>query len=566
MRYVPALTLAFVLCGTSVAIAQSLRLLDLPVVTREAAMPAPITEEPVEIPEIQSDSDFTGGFKVNQTALEIGLKSLGAPHIGSRAIPPQFWLGADAQTLKSLMLRLKRSNDPALMQLVRDALLAETVLPRGSNDQDFLYDRALGLFQLGWYDDAERLMQVAPVVTPELQEIRNRIALYTFDETRLCPRPENSNDQIQSQKQEIFCLLKAGKNAEADLQTKLLQEIAPEVREDGFTSLVNMILLQETTRPQETELVIAPEPVHLLLARMGKITPHFPIDAILTPQIQAMLIDMPTLGIDQRLAHAEAAYAASSIGIDDLQRIQFARTFREAEHDSALTLLQQFPSPNSRALLIQVLSENPDRAELVIAGLQHDLYEQMLDSLMAYLPIQPSWPLARAHLAVQNFAKAKASSPEPANRMEEWNFQTEHWPLLQVINAQTPAEPIDEQEAFLESLIIDEDVMEPATTHDPWHVWSNTNPAPSQHKGVITALLPSLGVLPPDLPEPEGISGDPEDYGEALLNIALHLSLPNTELEPNQVRNALYGLESMGFGDVAQAYAARRLALLLAPV
>ncbi len=551
--------LAVGLFAREMAVAQTIDLFELPMAERKEPVLIKVEEKAISI---QSDSDFTGAMTIQQSGLKADLKSLGAPHPGSREIPPQLWQGSDAQTLKILMQRLKRSNDPALMQLIRDVLLAETVLPQGSNDQDFLHDRVQGLWNLAWYDDAERLMQIAPEITPQLAEIRNTIALQTFDEAALCPRPENPDDSIRSKKLEIFCLLKAGKNAEADLQTKLLQEIAPEVRRDGFTSLVNMILLQESTRPQETELIITPEPVHLLLARMGGITPHFPEDAVLSPQIQAMVMDVPALGIDQRLVHAEAAYAANAIGIDDLQRLQFARTFREAERENVGTLLQQFPSPNSRALLTQVLSEHPAQAEWVITGLQHGdqhgLYAQMLDSLMAYLPDQPSTPLARAHLAIQNYAKIDFPESEDSPAI---------WPLQQIIKAQTPPETtiVDEQDAFLQSLIIEEKT--PAEEHfQKWQDWRALYDSAPQQRELILALLPSLDVVVPNLKEPEVVSGNLEDYGEALLNIVLHLSLPSVELDPNQVRDALYTLEHIGFGDVAKAYAARRLAILLAPV
>ena len=555
---------SFVFLGSNIVLAQSTNLFALPVVERQKPAKPVITEPLAKTAEIHGDSDFTGGLEITQSNLGVDLKSFGAPHIGSRNIPATIWQGSDAQVLNALIQRLKRSNDPALMQLVRDVLLAETVLPQGVNDQDFLYHRVQGLVRLGWHDDAERLIQIAPKTTARLQEILDTLAIYHYDTARLCPRPTQFTAGIQAQKLEILCLLIDKKFVEAELQAKLLQEITPEIRHDGFETLVHAIVLQEAAPLPEPERIIAPEPVHLVLTRLGGITPHFPEDSVLSPRIQAMLMDMPTLGIDQRLAYAEAAYAANAIGIDDLQRLQFARIFREAERENAATLLQQFPAPNARALLTQVLSENPDRSDLVIAGLhhgdQHGLYAQMFDSVMAYLPMQPSLALARAHLALQNFTKAQDSLPETMDK-------TENRPLREVLEAQMPTENIvlDEQGAFLQSLIIDEDI-ESATNHDSWHIWRDTHSAPSQHKDIILALLPSLGVPVPELREPEAAPSHPEQYGEALLNSVLHLGLPNAELDPNQVHNALYILDYIGFGDVAKAYAARRLAILLAPV
>ena len=536
------------------AFAQSLDLFSLPVAERLA----PVATEPdAQITEVQADSDFTGSFTIDQSPLRTFLKSSGAPHIGSRHIPPQIWQGSDAQTLYSLMQNLKRSNDPSLMQFIRDVLLAETVLPQNSNDQDFLYHRAEGLLRLGWLDDAERLLKVAPENTPQLTEISDTAALYGFDEVRLCPRPEVQSSSLQAKKLKIFCLLKVGKNAEAELHSNILQETHPEVRTDGFALLVHLILLEETELPPET--VIAPKPIHLLLARFGGITPRFAKDAALSPRILSMLINMPTIALDQRLAYAEAAYAASTAGSDDIQRLQFAKTFSDAERKNVITLLEQFPSPNARALLMQTLAESDDPADLVVAGLehgdQHGLYEQMLDTSMAYLPVQASIPLARAHLAVQNFTKAKDSSSKSADRIESWLLQ-------QIWQAQTSPVVVDEQDEFLQNLIIETDV-ESSTVDDPWQVWQKNTAIPLHHKALVSALVSGLDVVLPEHREPEAVPNNPELYGEALLHIVLKLSPPSAELDPISVQNALYSLKHMGFEDVAKAYAARRLAILL---
>ena len=537
--------------GHGLALAQSLDLFSLPVAERLTPI---VTEESsdaviVDANELQADRDFTGSFTIDQSPIGGFLKSSGVPHIGSRRIPPQIWQGSDGQTLYSLMGNLRRSNDPALMRLVGDVFLVEAALPKNSNDQDFLYHRAEGLLRLGWLDDAERLRQLVPEDSPRFAEISDTAALYDFDEARLCPRPEVQGSSLQAKKLKIFCLLKAGKNDEAELHSNILQETHPEVRTDGFALLVHLVLLKETELPPET--VIAPKPAHLILARFGGITPRFAQDAALSARVLGMLINLPTIALDQRLAYAEAAYAVSTAGSDDIQRLQFARTFSDAERKNVVTLLEQFPSANARALLTQVLSERTDQADLVIAGLQHGdehgLYEQMLDTLMAYLPVQPSIPLARAHLAVQNFTKAKDSLPTFAAK-------TENWPLWSVLGVQVSAEIAADTTAD--------------TAHDVWHVWWNTNSAPSQRKDVILALMPSLGVLPTDYIAPEipAWFSDPERAAEVLLNAVLWLALPNDQLDPKKVSVALQGLEQIGFPDVAKAYAARRLAILLASV
>ena len=541
---------------SSNGVAQNLNLLELPIRERPVLIQPVTTPEPEQKPTaIQSSSDFTGGLEINQNALEVGLKSFGAPHIGAREIPVTLWRGSEGTAIQQALSKLQPSRDPALMQLLRDVLLAEAALPEGYDDAEFLYDRVQGLVQLGWLEDARRLIGVAPEITSDLRDILDTLAIYAYDTKGFCPG--SASDTVASKKRNIVCLLLEKRYAEAELQTKILQEIAPQVREDGFALLVSVMILQQRTKLPETERIIAPEPINLLLARLAGITPHFHEGYFLSPRVHAMLMDMTTLGMEQRLVHAETAYQASAIGIDDLQRVQFARMFREAERDNINVLLQQFPSATARALLSQVLAESDDPARFAEATLnhgdQHGLYDQMLDTVMAYLPVQPSAALARAHLAVQNFANARDSLPETEDLAL--------WPLMQVLEVHAPEEVsvLDEQDALLESLILDEN-----NNGDPEQDWRNSLAEQPQKRDLILALLPSLGVGTLELNTSKHIPNNPEQYGEELLRATHQLSPANTALNPEQVRTALYILEHLGFGDVAKAYAARRLAGLLA--
>ena len=561
--------------------AQSIDLLKLPImplsareVPKSPPMGAPVETLPEtlvtefeEVPE--SQDDFTGKLGIAETNLSVALKSFGAAYPDSSAIPADIWRGSDARTLRLLMGGLKPGHGPGLSILLRDVLLAEAALPIQESDAKFLQNRAMGLAQLGMGREALRLLDAAPDLDARSQSLFDQLQLRNFNHQSLCPRPTQQRETLLSQKLDILCLLLAQKPREAALRTQLLQEVAPQTREDGFVILISLILLQESTLPPET--TIMPEAIHLVLARWANIMPRFPDGASLAPDVARMLLELPGVELDTRLDYAETAYGAGYASVTDVQRMQLAMSFSAVERENAAQLLMQFPSSKSRALVAQVLADNPrgsETSDIVEAALQHGdqagLYDLMLDILTPTLrrgTSEQSLPLARAFLALQDFPRARQALPSKPSTLQGW--------LLKTILTKEAEVPLVQNDIdFLQSLIIEDDQTVAPETANPWQDWYDAFEREPERRAQILALLPSLGVASPMAsdPTPFALLDDSTRHGEALLTFAIWLAAPNVALDAGHARTALHGLERLGYGALATVYAAHRLAGLLRPI
>ena len=319
----------------------------------ELAVPPPASEalEPLDI---------------RASDLNQGLKSVGAPYPEGKSVPAQAWQDTAPNALTPLPLPMI-----APLHLAwRDLLLSEAYMPATLSEASFLGYRLESLLRLGLVHDSHRLAQQAGLYDNVLVVNDQRLAplvttaLLRQDWARLCPLVQ---EQIQGKNTPaytrlgIVCFLLDNEQSQARLQLQLLRERwGREAVDDGFSLLVNMILLQTTILPTGAEIALLPD--NLMLALLGNISIHTDNNAATALRkadgiTSYALLQQDSATLEQRLLWAEIALQRGVISLREMTNIQRALSFEAQEYENSAALITQAYAPRTRALVVQQLAQ-----------------------------------------------------------------------------------------------------------------------------------------------------------------------------------------------------------------
>ncbi len=333
------------------------------------------------------------------------------------------WFGSSGRFVETMLLRMPINVASSSMRdLMRRLLLTPAAMPPDiPGDGSHVVRRVGLLMEMGEIAAAGRLLDAIPGREAINQLVRYEadIRFLTNDNARACALAAAQVTNFDSsywQKAFIFCQALAGEQDKAALGVALLREIG--VRDQAFFTLVDRLTGGDTPLESLTD----PTPLHLSMARAGKV--QLPGDVVTSnkPGILRSIATSPNAPVEIRLEAAERAELAGALDVDTLRQLYTGATFSEQELANPLSRAEAESGPLSRALLYRTaLVQTVPTAQAEVVARALDLAREggrYPSTVRVFLPVlrqlPPStelvWfaaPAIRAFLIAGDVAAAK---------------------------------------------------------------------------------------------------------------------------------------------------------------
>jgi hypothetical protein len=324
---------------------------------------------------------------------------------GAGGFPVDMWQGTDRALVERLLPQLPAAKgSPAMRDLARRLLLSNAEAPAGKGSGVSLFTvRAERLAALGDSVDAAALLAMAPSRSIDAAAARLRIdslllagdpdvACKAVDETR-----QAASADVEWQKAQIFCQLRAGQGDQAALGLDLLREESE--KDPAFFALADALGGNKSVK-----LPSLPAPSSLDLAMVAAAKLPLPQDAAAAgdPAVLAAIARDADAKPVVRLEAAEAAASAGSLPVDELKKAYAEVSYAPGDLGNAVEVSSHDPGPGGRALLYQAAGAagpGAARARILQAALSRARQQggyllAVQVNLAALLPIAPSPDLA----------------------------------------------------------------------------------------------------------------------------------------------------------------------------
>ena len=308
----------------------------VPVLMQPAQLPAVDTGPGVQVDTLKSISPDTAGI----LTLEEG------------GFGPDIWLGSSGRFIETMLVRMPINVASSTMRdLMRRLLLTPAIMPRDHpGDGSHVVQRVGLLTEMGEVAAVGRLLDAIPgrETMDQLVRYEADIRFLANDNARACALAAGqitNFDNAYWQKAFIFCQSLAGEQDKAALGVSLLREIG--VRDEAFFALVNRVAGIDAP----LESLSDPSPLHLSMARAGKV--QLPGDVVTSnkPGILRSIATSPNAPVEIRLEAAERAELAGALDVDTLRQLYTSVSFSEQDLANPLSRAEAETGPLSRALL-----------------------------------------------------------------------------------------------------------------------------------------------------------------------------------------------------------------------
>lgn len=297
-------------------------------------------------------SRLTGGrVEVDRlTALNADEAGILTPDTGS--LGNQMWQGSSRGLIDQLLPQLPtRAPSSAMRQLMLKLLLTPAQIPDSPSQQGQLVAKRLSiLMTMGALEEADELFNVVPGgQSPNLVTLEADLRFLANDNARACVLAvqEMANKSTAYwQKAFTFCQIMKGEKEKAALSLSLMRELGEE--DVAFLALAEGLITGTTN---EIPTLNDPSPLHLAMARVGKMDLPADVIAANTPSVLRAIAMLPKVSLGLRLEAAERADVAGALSVDVLRQLYTSVEFSEEDLNNPLSRAEVEFGPTIRALL-----------------------------------------------------------------------------------------------------------------------------------------------------------------------------------------------------------------------
>ncbi len=266
------------------------------------------------------------------------------------------WRGSSSRFIETMLLRMPINVASSTMRdLMRRLLLTPATMPADHPGDGSHVVRRVGLLaEMGEVDAVGLLLDAIPgrEAIDQLVRYEADIRFLANDNARACALAAGQIGRFDNaywQKAFIFCQALAGEQDKAALGVSLLQEIGDE--DEAFFTLVGIL----TGAEGKLESLPDPTPLHLSMARAGKV--QLPGDVVTSnkPGILRSIATSPNAPVETRLEAAERAELAGALDVDTLRQLYTSVSFTEQDLANPLSRSEVESGPLSRALLYRTV-------------------------------------------------------------------------------------------------------------------------------------------------------------------------------------------------------------------
>lgn len=271
-------------------------------------------------------------------------------------LPADMWAGTERPLARQLLMRLPATaSSQAMRNLMRRLLLSVATAPEGEGEPGGLASIRVGLLaDMGELAGVEALLAAVPARRghDKLERMEAEVRLLSGDHARACAlaggrmATQETIGDVFWNKLFIFCQALAGQPEQAALGISLLREMGTD--DPVFFSLVDA--LTSGAAPEIASLP-NPEPLHLAVARIAKVTLPGDVIASNRPAVLRAIATSPNVAVPVRLEAAERAETAGALPPDVLRQLYMSVDFKPEELASAVSIADKQRGPRSRALL-----------------------------------------------------------------------------------------------------------------------------------------------------------------------------------------------------------------------
>jgi len=302
-------------------------------------------------PQVLPKASMEPGIQVD-TLKSISPDTVGVLRPEDGGFGRDMWRGSSGRFIDTMLVRLPINVASTTMRdLMRRLLLTQAAMPpEHPGDGSQVVTRVGLLTEMGEISAVHELLAAIPgrEVMDQLVRYEADIRFLANDNARACALAAsqvNNFDNAYWQKAFIFCQALAGEKNKAALGVSLLHEIGEQ--DDAFFTLVNR--LAGSDAPLES--LSDPTPLHLSMARAGKV--QLPGDVVTSnkPGILRSIATSPNAPVEIRLEAAERAELAGALEVDTLRQLYTSVSFSEQELANPLSRAEAESGTLSRALL-----------------------------------------------------------------------------------------------------------------------------------------------------------------------------------------------------------------------
>jgi len=322
-----------------------------PIPEPQAVVPQPAAKVSEPNSEVLPRASQEPGIQVD-TLKSISPDTAGVLGPEDGGFDPDMWLGSSGRFIDTMLVRLPINVASTTMRdLMRRLLLTSADLPSDHpGDGSQVVTRVGLLTEMGEISAVHQLLDAIPgrEVMDQLVRYEADIRFLANDNARACALAASQVDNFDNaywQKAFIFCQALAGEQDKAALGVSLLREIGEQ--DDAFFTLVNRLTGADTP----LESLSDPTPLHLSMARAGKV--QLPGDVVTSnkPGILRSIATSPNAPVEIRLEAAERAELAGALDVDTLRQLYTSVSFSEQELANPLSRAEAESGTLSRALL-----------------------------------------------------------------------------------------------------------------------------------------------------------------------------------------------------------------------
>ncbi len=362
----------FVRCGLVIGLAGAIGLLSVSAVSAQQSKPlrlAPVVKtapsgEPVSPTVKRGQADIANPRALGLSRRIIGghvevdsLTALNADEAGvltpdTGSLGSQMWRGSTRGLIDRLLVQLPtRAPSAAMRDLMLKLLLTPARVPESSAEQGNMVAKRLSiLMTMGALEEADSLFSVIPGGrSPELVRLEADLRFLANDNARACVLAvqEMANKSTPYwQKAFTFCQIIKGEREKAALSLALMREL-------GEGDLAFLALAEGLINGGSREIpsLDDPSPLHLAMARIGKVDMPPDVIAANTPSVLRAIAMLPKVSLGLRLEAAERADVAGALPVDVLRQLYTSVKFSEEDLSNPLSRAEVEFGPMIRALL-----------------------------------------------------------------------------------------------------------------------------------------------------------------------------------------------------------------------
>lgn len=344
---------------SSASYAQSNQPLRLAPAVKKEALPSDTPRTPrrtaddIANPRVKSISTrITGGAVQVDSLKAINSEEAGTLTPQTGALGQNMWSGTSRQLIEKLLTNLPtRAPSAAMRSLMRKLLLSPARVPEGNSDTaGLILARLEVLMAMGALEEAEQLIDALPVArAPELIVMEADLRLLANDNARACKLAEQEMANKTSnfwQKTLTFCQIIKGQKEKAELSLLLMRELGDP--DEAFLTMAESLISDE---PLVLPTLSNPTPLHLAMARVGKIELPGDVMTANTPSVLRAIALSPKSSIGLRLEAAERADEAGALPVDTLRQLYTSVEFSKEDLANPLSRAEVEFGPMVRALL-----------------------------------------------------------------------------------------------------------------------------------------------------------------------------------------------------------------------